>query len=160
MRENMALGAWLLFDRDVFDDMPAALAGLDFAEWRQAVGLLFPGFERAGCVVVPSASTRVTVDGVPLTSASAHVYVRVDDPAQIPRAWSQATARALITEYRGTLLAFARPKRSRTTGEVVAVDWATIYDRTTASPGRLIFDGAPVVEDLKLSVLPPAAGVH
>ncbi len=152
MRENMCLGAWLLFDRDVYDDMPAELAELSFEEWRQAVELLFPGFASAGCVVVPSASTRVTVDGVPLTSASAHVYVRVDDPTQIPRAWSQATARALITEFRGMPLAFARPKRSRTTGKVVAVDWATVYDRSTHHPARLIFDGAPVVQGDGLGV--------
>jgi hypothetical protein len=160
IKPSMVLGSWLLFDRDQVAEMPATLADLSFAQWRQAIDLLFPGFASAGCVVVPSASTRVTVDGARLASTSTHVFVRVDDPAEIPRAWSQATLRALITAHAGTPLAFARPKRSRATGEVVAVDWATLYDRSTAAPARLVFDGAPIVSGEGLEVLPPAVTVH
>ena len=60
IKESMEVGSWLLFDRDMVADMPAALAALSFDEWRAAVDLLFPGFAAAGCVVVPSTTTRVT----------------------------------------------------------------------------------------------------
>jgi hypothetical protein len=160
IRQSMVPGTWLLFDRDAVTEMPQTLATLDFAGWRAAIDLLFPGFATAGCVVVPSASTRVTVDGMALASNACHVFVRVNDPLDIGRAWSQATHRALITEYRGKPLAFAKPKRDRQTGEVVAIDWWTIFDKSTAASARLVFDGAPVGHGASLEVLPLLVETH
>ena len=160
IKQSMALDSWILFDRDAVSDMPTELADLDFAEWREAVGLLFPGFDRAGCVVVPSTSTRVTVDGAPLASRACHVFVLIDDPADLNRAWRSAAARALITEYRGVPLGFPKPIHSRATGEVIGTsDW-TIYDKSVAAVARLVFDGAPVVRGAGLAVLPPVVEVH
>jgi hypothetical protein len=159
IRESMVSGGWLLFDRDQVDDMPADLAALEFAEWREAIGLLFPGFAAAGCVVVPSTTNRVVGAGMP-AGTSCHVFVQVDDPDDIPRAWTQATLRALITEYRDTLLGFAKPKRSRATGEIVATDWWTIFDKSVAAPARLVFDGAPSVRGQGLKVLPATVEAH
>jgi hypothetical protein len=160
IKESMEVGSWLLFDRDMVDGMPAALAKLSFDEWREAVDLLFPGFATCGCVVVPSTTNRVTVDGAPLSAASCHVLVKIDDPAHLPRAWSQAALRALTTEFQGTLLGFAKPKHCRRTGQVVATDWWTLYDKSVAAIARLVFDGAPVMRGDGLAVLPPVIEVH
>jgi hypothetical protein len=160
IRDSMAPGPWLLFDRDQVDDMPPELAGLTFADWCAAIDLLFPGFATAGRVVLPSTTTRVSLDGAPLSSSSCHVFVQVNDPGDIGRAWPQACLRALITEYQGAPLGFAKPKRSKTTGEIVAIDWWTIYDKSVASPARLVFDGAPIVRGKGLKVLSPMVEQH
>ena len=46
------------------------------------------------------------------------------------------------------------------TGEIVATDWWTIFDKSVAALARLVFDGAPIVRGDGLAVLPPMVEVH
>jgi hypothetical protein len=137
------------------EGMPQALAELTFDVWRKAVALVWPGFDVCGCVHVPSSTSRVTDRGVPLSSASCHAYVHVDDLTDLRGAWDQACLRTLITEHDGTPLAFAKPKHSEATHEVIGYDWWTIWDRSTVTPSRLIFAGAPVVRGGGLKATEP-----
>jgi hypothetical protein len=157
IKESMQVGNWLLFDRDMVDGMPTALAKLSFEEWREAVDLLFPGFATCGYVKVLSTKTRVTSNGEPIdpTASSCHVFVKIDDPSRLKDAWSLTLGRAAITEFHGELLGFFRPRRNRATGEVINRSWWTIYDRSTWSVARLVFDGAPTVRGDGLEVPPP-----
>ena len=165
LKENMGLGARLLFDRDAAGGMPDELADLDFEGWCSAVDLLFPGFAACGKVWQPSTSTRVLVDGQPLASLSWHVYVRVTDPVDIPGAWAWAYERSAITTCQPrpwddeVLLAFGKPRRSRATGLVIGKQLWSIYDRTTWATNRLVFEGCPTVDGPGLTIAPPAVAV-
>lgn len=168
LKENMTQSSFALFDRDQTADMPPDLAGMGYDDWRAAIGALFPGFETCGAVMVPSTSTRITIDGAAQDATSAHTIVQVSDPADLPRAWSQAVQRSLITPFspvpweEPTMLGFAKPIRDRKGGtdQVVAVSWWTVFDRSVAAPGRLVFDGAPVVEGPGLGILAPTVQIY
>ena len=152
----MELGSWLLFDRDMVDDMPADARRAELRRvargGRPPVPRLRHGRLRRGALD-HDAGSRSTACRSPQARATSSS--RIDDPSDLKRAWSQAASRALITEFRGEPLGFAKPKRSRATGEIVAHDWGTIFDKSVAALARLVFDGAPVVRGDGLAVLPP-----
>jgi hypothetical protein len=150
MKENVDHSSFLLFDRDATEGMPEALADLSHDEWLAALDLLFPGIATCGRVDVPSSRTRILVDGVPLASKSSHTYVKVSDPSLIAAKWDQAALRSLITTFEPTPwsdpigLAFRKPIHGKD-GRVSHHVWWTIFDKSVASPERLIFAGAPTV---------------
>jgi hypothetical protein len=152
LKENMQFGSWLLFDRDCVKGMPPELADLDRAAWLAAMDRLVPGLAQAGRILLPSTSQRVVVDGAPMQSSSYHLFLQVIDPGEIPRIWSQLLPKSFVVTIEAppregpVRLGFLRPKYSRTDpGVVVAWQPWTIFDPSTASPERLVFDGAPVI---------------
>jgi hypothetical protein len=169
LKENMRFGSWLLFDRDCVKGMPRELADLDREAWLAAMNRLVPGLAAAWRVLLPSTSSRVVVDDLPMESKSHHLFVQVADPAEIPRVWSQLLPKSFVTTLdpdappweEPVLLGFLRPKYSRADrGEVVAWQPWSIFDPSTASPERLVFDGAPAVRGDGLEVLPPQIECH
>jgi hypothetical protein len=159
-QNNMVQGSWLLGDRDLTPDIPGDLADLDFAGWDDAMALIFPTWDRAGLVMVPSSSGRILVDGRPYGSKPAwHAFVQVSDPDDMrSRVWAQALVKAFSLDAPGTTtpLGYMRNKYSRTNpGEIVGRQPWAIYDPSTCFPERLVFDGAPAVEGKGMAIAEP-----
>ena len=154
---NMRHGSWLLFDRDNVKGMPPELSSLTRDGWLGAMDLLVPGIARARRVLLPSTSQRVVVDGVPLHSDSFHLFVQVADPGEIPRVWPQLLPKSFLVELEpGRPLGFLRPKFARADPtRVVAHQPWSIFDPSTGSPERLVFDGKPMAMGEGIEVAPP-----
>jgi hypothetical protein len=168
LKANMVFSSWLLIDRDCVVGMPPDLAALDTRQWLAAMDLLLPGLASAGRILLPSTSCRITVDGKPMESKSHHLFVQVTDPSDIARVWGQILPKAFLTplnppweDTEPVTLGFLRPKFSRTEPKVVVAEqpWS-IYDPSTCSPERLVFDGKPVVTGTGLEVLEPQLEIH
>jgi hypothetical protein len=150
LKVNLTQSSWQLFDRDIMPDMPEHLAGLSFDEWLAAMETMVPGFIGAGRVVVPSTTARVTVGGAPMEANGVHVFVR----GQQADAWQAFGANLLMRSFL-TGHGFMRPKYSKDTGDVIArVPWS-IFDPTTFSCERLVYDGKPSTRGKTLDVLDP-----
>jgi hypothetical protein len=159
-KDNMVLGSWCLFDRDLVPDMPEDLVALDIDGWRAEMAALFPTLDKAAQVMVPSTSGRVLIDGKPWSSkASWHLFVQVDDPEDLRnRIWAQALVKSFAIKALGTdcPLGFHRNKYARDgSGRINGRQPWSIYDPTTLWPERLVFDGAPVVKGKGLSLTQP-----
>ena len=161
---NMRFGAWLLFDRDKVKGMPPELAELTPAEWLAAMDRLLPGIAHARRVFLPSTSRRIVVDGAPMHSESYHLFVQVADPGEIRRVWPQLLPKSFLVQVdpdappweAPAVLGFLRPKYSRTDpDQIVAHQPWSIFDPSTGSPERLVFDGAPVARGSGLAIAPP-----
>ncbi len=164
---NMMFSSWLLLDRDTVRDMPPELVELDRDQWLAAMARLLPGLDTAGHIIVPSSSSRVCLHGVPRELSSWHMFVQVSNPDDLPRVWPQTLAKSFSTTLESDAppweddpitLGFKRPKYSRKEGEedviVSAQPWS-IYDPSTCSPERLVFDGQPTVRGEGLNLAPP-----
>jgi hypothetical protein len=166
LKENTTLSRFLLFDRDMAPGMPQELEAWSFKDWCEALDRLFPGFAGCGKLWMPSTSNPVLVEGVPIGSNSGHCFVQVADPDEIEVKWRQAALRSLITTFSPVPwkdplpLAFAKPIKGRKTGEVTHRVWWPLFDKSVATAGRLVYDGAPVVQGGGLTVAPPRIDVH
>ena len=163
LKANMIHGSFLPLDRDLTDDMPpelAALADDGPGPWLEAMHLLAPPLRGAGCVLVDSTSKRVRLNGVPISTKPAfHAIFQVADPDELDRVWSQLLVKSFATTLPGreVPLGYLRPKLARDgSGRVVAHQPWSIYDPSTCSPERFIYDGKPQVIGAGLTVDPPA----
>jgi hypothetical protein len=141
--------------------MPPELAALTRDGWLAAMDLLVPGIARARRVLLPSTSQRVVVDGAPLHSDSFHLFAQVADAGEIPRVWPQLLPKSFLVELEpGRPLGFLRPKYSRTDPAVVVAHqpWS-IFDPSTGSPERLVFDGKPKAVGAGIEIAPPEVEV-
>jgi hypothetical protein len=164
---NMEFSPWLLLDRDIVKGMPPELEALDRDRWLAQMARLLPGLDKAGSIIVPSSSSRVCLNGVRRESSSWHLFVQVSDPEELPRVWPQVLVKSFATplepdappwEGDPITLGFRRPKYSREEGhegEVVQSQPWSIYDPSTCSPERLVFDGQPTIRGEGLTLLPP-----
>jgi hypothetical protein len=153
-KRNMTYSSWLLLDRDTVPGMPTELEGLTREQWLAAMAWLLPGVDSAAHIILPSTGQRVLFNGAPMESKSWHLFTQVSDPADLVRVWPQMLVKSFpLTlepdappwEADPVTLGFLRPKYSRTEpGLVVASQPWCIYDPSTCSPERLVFDGKPV----------------
>ena len=164
LKANMVFGSWLLIDRDCVKDMPPELAALTPEQWLAAMDQLLPGLAAAGRILLPSTSSRIVVDGKPMDSQSHHLFVQVTDPSDLARVWGQLLPKSFLTPLDSdpaprdepVMLGFLRPKYSRTKPDkVVAEQPWSIFDPSTCSPERLVFDGKPIVWGEGLEVQEP-----
>ena len=163
IKENMRLGSFLLFDRDLSDNVPTALAELDVARWRLALALLFPGIDTCGCVIMPSTSNRYVIDGIRKETLSCHMLVEVSDLNLISCVWDQACQRSMITKFAPVggddeiPIVFPKPVRDKKSGtsKVLRYSCGTIFDTSTSTIGREVFDGAPIARCKGVEILPP-----
>jgi putative DNA primase/helicase len=163
---NMRFGSWLLFDRDRVKGMPPELAELTPDEWLAAMDRLLPGIATARRVVLPSTTNRIVVDGETKGSDSHHLFVQVEDPCEITRVWPQLLPKSFLVPLdpnappweAPAVLGFLRPKHSRTEPDkIVAHQPWSIFDPSTGSPERLVFDGAPIARGGGIEIKPPEA---
>ena len=113
--------------------------------------LLLPGLAGARRILLPSTSSRIAVDGTPMQSSSYHLFVQVTDPTDIARVWSQllpgrspCLSRRRLGRPRCCSASCGRSIRAAIPIPCAHSPWS-IFDPTTGSPERLVFDGAPVV---------------
>jgi hypothetical protein len=139
-KEHTMPSNWLLLDRDTDQHTPPEFASLDYNGWLTEVDKILPGISHCARLRVHSSSARVSLDGVPVGGGNGHTWIQLSNADDVPRLRSIAKARAIALN-----MTWKKPKLSRTTGEIVAYDIASIFDWSVFTPGRLVFVGKPGV---------------
>jgi len=154
-KENVSPSNWQLLDRDVDSHTPAQYADLTIEEWLSKLALIIPGIDKTAYVETPSTSSRVLRDDKSVGGGNGHVWVYVQDPADIERARVALIVRAAQAE-----VTWLKPRYSRKEKDtVVGNSLTTLIDPSVWTPGRLVFEGQPTVGN-GLTVEPMSAVVH
>ena len=154
-KDNVTPSNWQLLDRDNDKHTPAKFASLTIPEWIGALVPILPGIDKTSYVLTPSSSSRVMLDGKPVGGGNGHVWIYLDNPADIERVRAAMIVRAAQAE-----MVWKKPRFSKVEqGAVVGHSLTTIIDASVWTPGRLVFDGQPTVGD-RLTVEPLTAVVH
>ena len=148
-KKNCIPSSWACFDYDKVKGMPEELVAISPEEWLRMMDDLVPGFSEADKVLVGSSSSRVSYHDAPAFDGGWHCFVQVKDAADVEDFGKRLLIHSLTTEY-----GFMREIFSSDTGKVVGYRPWTIFDPTTFSRERLLFEGKPVVEGRGLAVLP------
>ena len=155
LKRNMLASSWFLLDRDIVRDMPEKLSGLNKKAWYSEMERLLPGLSSCSRVEVPSTTGRVLDNGTPMDASGLHVYVQGNNPDDLDRLGAVMLQRSFLLES-----GFMRPRYSRKEpGQIVGNAPWSIYDPTTFSRERLVFDGKPTVEGDGLTVSSPVVDV-
>jgi len=147
-KKNCIPSSWACFDYDKVKGMPEELVATSPEEWLRMMGDLVPGFNEADKVLVGSSSSRVSYHDAPAFDGGWHCFVQVKDADDVEDFGKRLLIHSLTTEY-----GFMRKIFSSDTGEVVGHRPWTIFDPTTFSRERLLFEGKPVIEGQGLDVL-------
>ena len=142
-KECIAPSSWILLDRDIDEHTPPHYAELDYDGWLMGVDKLLPGISKCARLRVHSSSARVRVAGVPVGGGNGHTWVQLANAVDVLRLRSVVKARAIALD-----MTWKKPKRPRTTDGVVAYDVVSIIDWSVFTPGRLVFVGKPVLQDV------------
>jgi len=129
--------------------MPKKLLSNKPEVWLKMMGKLVPGFNEADKVLVGSTSARISYHDTPAFDGGWHCFVQVKNADDVEDFGKRLLMHSLSTEY-----GFMREIYSRTTGEVVGHRPWTIFDPSTFSRERLLFEGKPVIEGKGLDVFP------
>ena len=148
-KKNCIPSSWACFDYDKVKGMPEELVATSPEDWLRMMGNLVPGFNEADKVLVGSSSSRISYHDLPAFDGGWHCFVQVKDADDVENFGKRLLIHSLTTEY-----GFMREIFSSDTGEVVGHRPWTIFDPTTFSRERLLFEGKPVVEGQDLTVLP------
>lgn len=141
-KKHFHFSSWMVFDKDSVEGMPAHLDHADPITWWSAMCELVPGLRGCGYVFVPSTSSRILLNGNPAYPAGGwHFYVQVNDARDINRFGTELLVHSLGTDY-----GFMRELYDSTTHQVIGHRPWTIFDPTTFTQERLVFEGCPVVE--------------
>lgn len=152
---NTVASSWQLLDRDIDSHTPAKLANLSHADWLQKMEAIFPGLSRAEMVSVPSSSSRVMLNGQPISPMNVHTWVHIQDALDVERCKIAIRAQAIKHG-----LAWTKPKMSKTNPDQIVGQGVTcILDDSTWSAGRLVFDGCPTVV-APYTIVPLVPQVH
>jgi P4 family phage/plasmid primase-like protien len=154
-KDNARSSIWQLLDRDIDSHTPAKFSSLEISEWIGALEPILPGIGKTSYVLTPSTSSRVMLDGKPVGSGNGHVWIKVDNPADVERVRSAMIVLAAQAE-----MTWKKPRLSKKEkGTVVGYSLTTIVDPSVWTHGRLVFDGAPTVGE-GLTVEPLSAIIH
>ncbi len=153
-KQNILPSSWQLLDRDIDEHTPSEFAALTTEKWLGALLDVIPGLDGAAKVIMPSASARIRKNGKKSNNCNVHVWVQVQDPADVERMCATLLLRSIVLGK-----AWTKPKMSRTDpGTVVGTMPVTLLDHSVWTPGRLAFEGQPSVE-LPYSVEPPNVAI-
>ncbi len=154
-KENVSPSSWQLLDRDIDKHTPEKFANLSVSSWLSELSKIIPGIDKVTYVETASTSSRVVRDGKPVGGGNGHVWVYVNNPADVERARTGIIVRAAQEG-----MTWLKPRISRQDKEtVVGQGLTTIIDPSVWTPGRLVFDGQPTAGD-GLSVAPLLAVVQ
>lgn len=154
-KENTRPSNWQLLDRDNDRHTPEAFAGLSTPEWLAEIAKILPGLDQVTYIELPSTSSRVLRDGVPVGQGNSHVWVYVDNPEDMERTRVAFMVRAMELE-----MAWSKPRFSRSEPDkVVGQSQVTLLDTSVWTAGRLSFEGQPTVGD-GLEINPPNIVIH
>jgi hypothetical protein len=148
-KKNCIPSSWACFDYDKVKGMPEELVATSPEEWLRMMDDLVPGFYEADKVLVGSSSSRVSYHDAPAFDGGWHCFVQVKDADDVENFGKRLLIHSLTTEY-----GFMREIFSSDTGEVVGHRPWTIFDPTTFSRERLLFEGKPIVDGRGLDVFP------
>lgn len=149
LKENFVQSAWVLVEHDHVADQPEVLTYADAPSWWSAMGDLWEVFRTAGVVLWPSSSGRILRDGAPFKRSGFHAAIQVKDPSDAAR-----FGKALLLRGFATAHSFMRPVFSSSDStQLYSRPWA-IFDPTTFSPERVIFEGRPTLEGDGLALAP------
>ncbi len=154
-KDNVRPSSWQLLDRDIDNHTPAKFSSLTISEWISALVPILPGIDKTSYVLTPSTSSRVMHQGNPVGGGNGHVWIKVDNPADIERVRAAMVVRAALAD-----ITWLKPRHSKSEkGKVVGHSLTTVLDPSVWTPGRLVFCGQPTVDD-GLTVAPNTAAVH
>jgi len=130
--------------------MPEALVYTDPVAWWAAMADLLPELVDAAYILTPSTSSRVLRDGKPAFAGGGwHAYAQIRDADDLERFGHELLLKAMTTPH-----GFMRELYRQETGEVIGHRPWSIFDPTTFTPERLVFDGQPMVRGDGLTVAP------
>lgn len=154
-KENTRPSNWQLADRDQDQHTPEAFAGLSTSEWLAEIAKILPGLDQVTYIELPSTSSRVLRDGVPVGQGNSHVWFYVDNPDDMERARVAFMVRAMELE-----MTWSKPRFSRSEPDkVIGQSQVTLLDTSVWTVGRLSFEGQPTVGD-DLEINPPNIVIH
>lgn len=148
-KENVAPSTWQYLDRDVDEHTPPEIAAWSDDQWLAHVDRILPGI--ASCMLVHTRSTgsRVARIGAEAKLTNGHTWFQVQDPRDVERLRAAVVVRAAQLG-----LTWRKPRCSRRDPrKVIGHSLGTIIDASVFTPGRLVFNGMPVVGP-GLEVLP------
>lgn len=143
-----SLSAWYLLDRDLVDEMPIELKPhCSVEEWVQELFKFYPEMKDTSYLVCKSGSSRVELVGKSQAPNNSHIYMLAEHAADVER-----FGKALLIHAFSRGCGFVRMNYGRDGKEVGARRW-TIFDPTTFSRERLIFEGKPRIAEGSQGVL-------
>jgi hypothetical protein len=151
LKANMLPSSWMLFDRDEVEGMPDKLAAMSDDEWLAAMCSMVPGLDETQMVKVPSSTGRVLVDGEPMSASGRHYYVSISDGDDLERFGAILLQRSFLSGYGFMRSLYSKEDSDKIVGQR---QWS-IFDPTTFSRERLVYEGAPTVEGEGLALAPP-----
>lgn len=153
-KENVEPSNWQLLDRDVDNHTPQHFSDLSIEDWLGKLATIIPGVDQVSYVFVPSASSRVARGGQAVGGGNGHVWMYVQNPSDMERVRSAILPLAWQQD-----MAWNKPRHSKKdANQIIGQGQATLVDQSVWTPGRLVFDGQPVVGE-GLSVMPLGAKI-
>ena len=140
--------AWCMFDSDEGRDTPQHI--LDRLANESYIDLLadiIPALKGVDHVSVGSASSRVLLDGVPVSKSNKHLYVLTQHANDQKRFCSAAMIAAGTAD-----LGYFAPPRDPRTHELIEThygqlgQWTTIFDPAVFSIARVSYEGKPSID--------------
>jgi len=151
LKTNMAPSNWMIFDRDEVQGMPENMAKMTDDEWWTAMCSMVPGLSEVPKVRVPSSTGRVLVDGKPMSASGQHWYVPIHDGNDLERFGATLLQRSFLAGY-----GFMRPfYSSDDKNKIISRRQWSIFDPTTFSRERIVYEGAPTLVGMGLSLASP-----
>lgn len=149
LKSSFTQSNFFCIDRDEVDGMPKQLIYGTHELWWSAMCDWLPMLKNAGYLISPSNSGRVLINGQPYAKDNHHVYLQAQDNSDVER-FGKA---ALIHSFSHNA-GFMKEIRSSKTRLVTGHRPWTIFDPTTFSREREIYDGMPTVIGDGLAVTP------
>ena len=151
LKENTLPSCWSIIDRDAVEGMPSHLADMTDEDYIAAMEELIPGLSDVPIVMISSSTGRVLVDGEPMAASGRHYYFQIQDGSDLERFGATLLQRSFLQGY-----GFMRPVRSRSHPDVIVGQrqWA-IFDPSTFSRERIVYEGAPSIRGKGLTLAPP-----
>lgn len=149
LKSSFTQSNFFCIDRDEVHGMPVELLYDTHEFWWSAMCNWLPMLNGVGYLLSPSNSGRITFNGQPYAKDNHHIYLQAQDGEDVER-FGKA---ALIHSFSHGA-GFMKEIRSKATGEVTGHRPWTIFDPTTFSREREVYDGMPVVSGEGLNVTP------
>lgn len=150
LKENFSPSSWFVFDYDQPPGMPEQFKYSDIDLWVDAMVRLVPAIEGPGgsadvatMILYGSSSSRLLVDGKRQESAGFHCIMQAEDASDVERFGKMLFLTALQANMGFDTVTKGGAHRR-----------CTIFDPTTFSRERLLFEGKPIAEGEGLSIEP------
>lgn len=144
LKKNIIDSSYKMVDRDVPSDMPDCFANLSQDEWLANMNLIAPGFADCAKVISASSTGRVIVNGVQQYTNNFHIFIKVKDPGD----WLRFRDAICANSY-DAFLVYNWPTEEQPKWKV-----RYLFDRTTFSKERLVYECQPTVASMGLTITP------